>query len=177
MNPAATVVSLRAPLPYGFGGYRWFDLAFPNGQVEYAVEEGLASIELIAAKLKALQSELDYKPEQTFLGGFSQGAVMTLGVASAYPELVSRAFMMSGALLPELVSPTTESLKKVSFFVQHGKLDPVLPIVLGRAVRDYLQEEGLDLTYKEYGFAHEISQESLMDLLKWLGAGFLNDME
>jgi phospholipase/carboxylesterase len=52
--------------------------------------------------------------------------------------------------------------------VTHGLYDPVLPIENGRALRDYLAGLPVELTYREYPMAHEVSMESLRDVTAWL---------
>jgi phospholipase/carboxylesterase len=45
----------------------------------------------------------------------------------------------------------------------------VLPVEQGRAARDYLGALAVELTYREYTMAHEVSIESLRDVSAWLG--------
>jgi phospholipase/carboxylesterase len=168
----AHVATLRAPLPYGAQGYRWFDLSFPGGRIVYAHEEALASMELIHDRVQSLQEELDCPPASTVLGGFSQGAVMSFAALAKYPTLARSGLLMSGALLPDIVSETSDALRGVQFLVQHGSFDPVLPIIFGRTLRDYLLEESIPHMYKEYPMQHEISRESLGDLSAWLAQVF-----
>jgi phospholipase/carboxylesterase len=54
--------------------------------------------------------------------------------------------------------------------VVHGTRDQTLPIANGRASRDLLQGLPVDLTYREYPIAHEVSAESLADVAAWLSA-------
>lgn len=165
---SAHVATLRAPLPYVYQGFRWFDLSFPNGKIVYAREEALSSLELIRDRVETLQQELDCLPSRTVLGGFSQGAVMSFATLAKYPGLAGSGLLMSGALLPDIVSETSDELRFVQFLVQHGTFDPVLPVILGRTLRDYLLEESIPHFYKEYPMQHEISRESLADLSAWL---------
>jgi len=50
----------------------------------------------------------------------------------------------------------------------HGLCDAVLPIDNGRATKEILSRLPVDVEYKEYKMAHEISQESLGDVSGWL---------
>jgi len=49
-----------------------------------------------------------------------------------------------------------------------GQYDPVLPVHHGRAARDQLATLPVDLTYREYAMGHEVTPESLADVVAWL---------
>ncbi|KPV48969.1 hypothetical protein SE17_35215 [Kouleothrix aurantiaca] len=67
-------------------------------------------------------------------------------------------------------APPPERLARKPFLVVHGVRDTVLPIQNGRASRAILERLPVDLTYKEYPMAHEVSSESLQDVTNWLSA-------
>lgn len=76
---------------------------------------------------------------------------------------------MSGRAANEMiVQENVEKLKNFPIFVTHGTFDQVLPIENGRATKEILSRLPVDLEYKEYPMAHEISQESLRDVSSWL---------
>jgi len=116
-----------------------------------------------------LPGELGVRPSKTFAGGFSQGAMMSLGVALAIPEKLDGALLLSGRFLPSFVpNHTDDSIAHLPFLVQHGSLDPVLPVEGSRLIRDRLEGFGCPVTYHEYLMGHEISQKSLDDVNGWL---------
>lgn len=164
------VVTLRAPLEYGPAGYAWFEITWEADGVHVVPEQVLASRELLLDTLKELPKALDLEGSPMYLGGFSQGAMMSLGSALAEPNLFSGVILMSGRWMPELL-PTEPSnvLMNVPFLVQHGTMDQVLPVAGSRAIRDYLQGIGCDVDYAEYPMAHEISFKSLLNIRDWLG--------
>jgi phospholipase/carboxylesterase len=102
--------------------------------------------------------------------GFSQGAMMSLAVAMAHPGIAAGVVSMSGRAVPHLLAliPDKEALTGLPIFVAHGTLDPLLPIENGRQTREALMSLPVDLTYREYRMAHEISVESLRDITAWL---------
>lgn len=102
--------------------------------------------------------------------GFSQGAIMSASVALTRPDLVAGAVLMSGLILPEIrpITASPEQLKGLPLLVAHGTRDTVLPVQNGRASRDLLSTLPVDLTYREYAVGHEVSEESLRDVLAWL---------
>jgi predicted esterase len=50
----------------------------------------------------------------------------------------------------------------------HGVADAVIPIRYARQALETLRKLPLKLFYREYGMAHQISEESLTDMLGWL---------
>jgi phospholipase/carboxylesterase len=109
-------------------------------------------------------------PRQVYMMGFSQGAIMSAGVALTRPDLVAGAVLMSGRILPDIrpIMATPEQLKGLPLLVVHGTQDRVLPIHYGRESRDLLSTLPVDLTYHEYAMGHEVTEESLEDVLGWL---------
>jgi phospholipase/carboxylesterase len=168
LDPRLLVVSIRAPLDYG-GGYAWFEIQWDANGVRIFPEQALASRDLLIETLRSLPAALGVEPSLVLLGGFSQGAMMSFGVAMAAPDLITGVISMSGRLLPEFVPakrlPGTADLP---FLVQHGTEDQVLPVEGSRQLRDRLEEIGCELTYREYPMAHEISMRSLADVRRWI---------
>jgi phospholipase/carboxylesterase len=169
LDPRLLVVSIRAPLDYGNGGYAWFDIQWDASGVRIVPEQALLSLEVLVETLRMLPEALGVTPSQILLGGFSQGAMMSVAVAFADPFLISGVISMSGRLVPDFVP--AEPLKETSdlpFLVQHGTVDGVLPVAGSRLMREQLEAMGCSVTYKEYPMAHEISRQSLADVRDWI---------
>ena len=163
LDPRLAVVAYRAPIEYGFGGYAWFGIEWlPEGR-RVDVAEAQASLTRLVDELEGLRDEL--KPKRLVLGGFSQGAMMSLGVALDRPDLIDGGLLMSGHPWPSVA----EGLTALPFLVQHGVRDDVLPVESGRQVRDVLVGRGAEVDYREYPMGHEVSMASLQDAIAWLG--------
>jgi phospholipase/carboxylesterase len=166
------IVSARAPHPYGWGGYAWFEIEWlPDG---IAIDRAQAeqSRDLIVRFIGEAVAAYSADPARVYLMGFSQGAMMSGWVALTRPELVAGAVLMSGRVPDEVRAQIAdpEQLAGKPFLVVHGTMDQVLPIQNGRASRDLLQRLPIDLTYREYPMSHEVSAESLTDVVAWLSA-------
>jgi phospholipase/carboxylesterase len=160
LDPKIRVVTLRAPNAYRGGGYAWFDIQWlPEGRV-IDVEGALASRDLLVEELAHIGAS------RLLLGGFSQGAMMTLGVAMARPDLLAGCLMMSGRNLSQF-EPASDALLP-PFFVQHGLHDEILSVAEGREVRDRLAELGVPVEYREYPMGHQVSTESVQDAIEWV---------
>ena len=169
LDPRLCIVSLRAPLECDFGGFAWFEIAWGADGIQANGEQALASREILIEVLQMLPEALSIRPSKMLLGGFSQGAIMSLGVASARPDLLDGVIMLSGRLLPQFEQDARdEKFSKLPFLVQHGPADQVLSIEGAREVKRFLEVEGVSAEYFEYPMGHEISPASLEDLAGWI---------
>jgi len=168
LDPRLTIVAYRAPLEYGFGGFSWFDIQWvPEGRVINETA-ALASRDLLISTLENLgQSE---KFSKILIGGFSQGAMMSLGVALRRPDLVAGVLMMSGRAIPRFFHDEEPKFRGLPVLQQHGTFDDVLPIDEAREARGAIEARGADLTYREYPMGHEVTMDSLRDALIWVDA-------
>jgi phospholipase/carboxylesterase len=166
------IVSARAPNSYGWGGYAWFEIEWLPDRIVIDREQAAASRELIIRFIGEAATTYGADPARVYLLGFSQGAMMASWVALSRPDLVAGAVLMSGRIPEELRDQIAapEQLNGKPFLVTHGTRDQTLPIQNGRASRDLLQQLPVDLTYREYPMAHEVSAQSLADVAAWLSA-------
>ncbi len=169
LDPRLLIVCIQAPIEYGNGGYAWFEIQWEADGIRVDAEQVQASREILIESLRLLPEALGFEPSQILLGGFSQGAIMSLGVALAEPELVSGILLMSGRLLPDfLPQELLTATKALPILIQHGTSDGVLPVQGSRYMREKLESMGWPVEYKEYPMAHEISEQSLADVRDWI---------
>lgn len=164
------VVSARAPVVMGAGAFGWFNIEFtPSGPVADAAQ-ARASLSLAANFIDELTDAYALDSRRVYLLGFSQGAMMSLGLTLALPSDVAGVVAMSGRLPSRDLQPpdTQGALAGLPVLVTHGLYDPVLPISNGRDIRDRMNAAGAALTYREYPMGHEVSAECLQDVARWL---------
>ncbi len=165
LDPRLRIISLRAPNSFEFGGYAWFNVEWIAEGRRHDSRQALESLEMLVSFL----TELRNQPGQIIVAGFSQGAMMTLGLLLKRPDLMDGAILMSGAVVPEFVPEVPLSATQgIPCLVQHGTLDPVLAVVEGRSIAELLVRINANYTYREYDMAHEVSSESLADIGSWL---------
>jgi phospholipase/carboxylesterase len=164
------VASLRAPIELGPDSYGWYMLSGEPGRLRHDDEDALAARAMVVHTIDDLVAAYDADPKRVVLMGFSQGAIISLGVALNRPDMVAGAVIMSGLLLPafERDAMPNDELKGLPILEIHGLWDQIIPIENGRAARDFLASKPVDLTYREYPMAHEVSLDSLLEIEKWL---------
>jgi len=169
MDPRLRAVSLQAPVSLGGGMRAWFNLsqdarggiAFDTDEARRGLQTALGAVEEIARR----------SPRPVLLG-FSQGASVALGIALLRPELPRAVLSLSG--VPPVLGPhdlaPAEKLRGFPVFAAHGEHDPLLPIALGRTVRDELVRLGLAVDWHEYPTGHMVVPEEIDDARAWLAA-------
>lgn len=170
LDPRFLILSARAPYTLMHGSYAWFELGWAASGISIDARQAEASRKLVVEFIRAATTAYDADPRRVYLCGFSQGAILASSVALTQPELVAGAVLMSGRVpdeLKPLIAPA-ERLAHKPILVVHGVRDTVLPIQNGRASRAILEQLPIDLTYKEYPMAHEVSPDSLADVTSWL---------
>jgi phospholipase/carboxylesterase len=172
LDPRLLIVSPRAPHTLMPGGYAWFSLDFTPEGIGVERQQAEASRALVADFVAEAVTAYAADPARVFLGGFSQGGMLTAAVVLTRPELLAGALLLSGMAQRELLPALAphEQLAGKPILVQHGIYDQVLPVELARAGRDLLAGLPVALTYREYPMAHEISAVSLGDMAAWLAA-------
>lgn len=170
LDPRFTFVSVRAPYPYGWGGFAWFEIEWQANRIDINQQQAMHSLELLVQFIGEAVDAYGADPKRVYLAGFSQGAMMSAWVTLTHPELVAGAVLMSGRMPAELRAQIVEPerLTNKPILVVHGTRDQTLPISNGREIRDVLQTLPVDLTYHEYPMAHEVSAQSLTDVANWL---------
>jgi len=160
------IISARAPFSLSYGGYTWYEI----------LDVGMPEPEMFQQSYdKLLQFFEDVKksypvnPEKMYFGGFSMGTVMSFCVALTLPSSVAGVAANSG-LIPEGTSLKFQwnAIKGKPFFVAHGKYDPIIPVSFAQRAHELLQKAEACVTYREYDMQHQISEESLNDLMQWI---------
>lgn len=165
-----SILSVQAPVALGKSAYAWYKLDMSTGKTVYDKKEAeQARLQLLrfidSAKVK-------YAASQVHLLGFSQGAIMSYSVALTQPQKVNSITALSGRILEEIAAQVKPSpkLMQLKVFIGHGKNDQVLPLHYGQEAKAICTRAQVKLTYQEYNMAHEINQQELADIVKWLRA-------
>ncbi|KAJ7108647.1 lysophospholipase I [Mycena epipterygia] len=165
----------------------WFDIysfelstriPVPGEEDEAGMLRSIASIDALLTEIVA--SGID--PSRIVLGGFSQGAAMTLLTGLTTTKKLAGLFVLS-ARLPlrnKFKTMASSHASSIPIFWGHGTADPLVKYQLGRACADFLMAEiglpaapysgapeGIDFhTYNALG--HSISKDEVRDLTSWL---------
>jgi phospholipase/carboxylesterase len=132
----------------------------------HTVPEGLVEARnMVTELLRELGNVLGATPDKTILGGFSQGAMLSLDVALRLPNRPAGLCLMSGSIVAiDEWQPLFAALKGAPIVQSHGRSDPLLPFDVAETLRDLLRGAGADLRWVEFSGGHTIPG-SVLDAL------------
>lgn len=161
------VISVRAPYRFPWsGGYTWYEV------LDVGTPEPTMFAESYKRLLEFTDDALRQYPidsSRLFLLGFSMGTVMSYALLLTEPARFKGVSANSG-YVPEgtPLEFRWDALGGKSLFIAHGVHDPIIPVDFGRRAKQLFEKTNADLTYREYPMGHQISEESLDDIVNWL---------
>ncbi len=165
------IVSVRAPLNLPWGGYAWYTINLNASNEKFTdVPEAIQARERIHKFINELNDQYRFDLNNSFLLGFSQGAILSYALAMSYPNLIPNVLALSGYVNQDLLTQTayTKDWQKLDIFRSHGNQDMVLPIDLAHNTTKFLDKNDIKNIYKEYPTGHGVSPENFQDMLNWL---------
>ncbi len=163
------IIAPRGKFTLSKGSYAWYHVDFSSGKPVYNPNEELQSRKAILQFLEKIK--VKYGLDDIYLGGFSQGAIMSSTIGLLYPEKVKGIFCLSGRLLDEIKPSITPSpaLQRMKVFMVHGTQDGMLGITNAREAKTYLEQLNVKVRYIEYPMGHQVIQKELDQLNLWFG--------
>ncbi|MBI2378214.1 MAG: dienelactone hydrolase family protein [Deltaproteobacteria bacterium] len=152
------VILPRAPLPWS-GGFAWFPYRMKDrdeGELSRGIDGAADSV---ARLIRTLARPTMGKPIVT---GFSQGGMISFGIAARHPEVVSLALPIGG-LLPTPSFPAAGA-RTVPIRAFHGEADPRVPLEQARRTIQAFRNAGYSAVLLEYpATGHTISADMHVD--------------
>lgn len=165
--PWLNYVLVNAPDEY-YSGFSWYDFAHDP------LPGILRSRNMLFDLLDHLRAQ-GFTSEQTTLGGFSQGCLMSLEVGLRYPQRLAGVVGISGYISqPEkLLGELSPAAAQQRLLITHGSLDPIVPFARTREQVKLLKAAGLKVEWHEFVKPHTIAGEVEMDVIRqFVAAGY-----
>jgi phospholipase/carboxylesterase len=162
--PEMNYLLLDAPFEY-FGGHSWYQL--PPDQlpgIEY-------SSELLTKVLDEVFKE-DFRAEESFLFGFSQGSLMTFEFGARYEKVLAGYIGVSGYIYDaqKLLEDLNPKVLASSWLCTHGTYDIVLDYETSKKQIQTLQDGGFEIEFKTYEKEHNVDRDELTMISEWMKA-------
>ncbi len=164
------VVAPRAPLQLaGSPGYHWYlvpRVGYPDP----------ASFREAYRELAAFHDELWQRtgigPEQTVLGGFSMGTVMSYALGLGGDRPAPAGVLALSGFIPAVEGwqASLEDRTPTRVLIAHGRNDGVIPVTFARQARERLEQAGFAVDYRESEAAHHVDAGDIPRVVTWLGA-------
>jgi phospholipase/carboxylesterase len=165
--PWLNYLLVNAPDEY-YGGYSWFD--FP-GDMAPGIHR---SRQLLFELLDDLRAR-NHPADQITLGGFSQGALMSLETGLHYPHRLAGIVGISGWVfeIDNLIRGLTPAARSQRLLLTHGLYDPLLPFAETERQVRRLQAAGLTVAWHEFPKEHSIyGPEEVAVIRDFVRAGY-----
>jgi phospholipase/carboxylesterase len=156
--PWLNYLLVNAPDSY-FGGFSWYDFA------------GDAAPGILRSRTQLFEL-LDhfcakgYPTEQTIVGGFSQGCLMTWEAGFYYPHRFAGLIGISGYAEQPKEQALSPVARQQKFMITHGTLDQLIPFAEVKKQVESLQRLGFQIQWQEFEKAHTIAGEEEIDLIR-----------
>lgn len=169
LDPQGRLVgaTVRAPLELPPAGFHWYitrQLGHPDRQTFSQ------SYSMLEKWLGDFEQTTGIAMSRTFLGGFSQGAVMTyaMGLGKGRPRPAG--LLPFSGFMPQVDGFELDFSKcsGMPVAIGHGFLDQVIGVEWSRQAKERLEEAGAAVTYRESPMAHGIDPSFLATLEDWL---------
>jgi phospholipase/carboxylesterase len=158
--PWMNYLLVNAPDEY-YGGFSWFNF---GGEIVPGVKR---SRELLFELLDEQRAK-GFATEQTILGGFSQGCLMSIDVGLRYPHRFAGIVGVSGYVCnpEELIEQLSPVAFQQRLLVTHGTKDPLIRFAEVREQINLLKGAGLHIEFHEFLKAHTIAGEEELEVIR-----------
>ena len=162
------VATPRAPLTLpGWPGYHWYvvpRVGYPDHDTFHAAYAALAGFH------DELWERTGLGPEQTVLGGFSMGSVMSYSLGLGPDRPAPAGILAFSGFVPVVDGwePDLASRHDTRVFIAHGRRDPVMEVGFAQRAHELLGAGGLDVEYHESDAAHHIDPAHVGPATSWL---------
>jgi phospholipase/carboxylesterase len=165
--------------PRAMGGRAWWHIDLEERMRRQAlgekrdlaeIPEGLAGARaLVDEMLVDVERTLRPSPGKLVLGGFSQGAMLSLDVALHSSRALAGLVLLSGThIAANEWAARYEARRGLPVFMSHGQNDEILPFGVAEGLRDELGRRGLPVDWIAFRGGHGIAPQVVDGVGKFL---------
>jgi phospholipase/carboxylesterase len=164
------VVTPGGPLEPGPGlGRHWYvvpRVGYPDPTTFFAARAALAGFH------DELWARTGLTPQQTVLGGFSMGSVMSYALGLSGDRPAPGGILAFSGFVPTVDGwlPSFADREDLRAFIAHGRRDPIMAVDFARQAHALLEAAGLPVEYHESDAAHHIDPAHIPAAVDWLRA-------
>ncbi|MDA0423889.1 alpha/beta hydrolase [Stutzerimonas frequens] len=147
----------------------WYDILAMSPARAINRDQLEASAQQVISLLEA-QRDAGIDPARIFLAGFSQGGAVVLHTAFLRWQGPLGGVIALSTYAPTFTEPSvfTPAALQYPVLCLHGSRDDVVPMAMGRAAFQTLQDAGVTAAWHDYPMGHEVLPEEIRDIGAWL---------
>lgn len=161
----AHIFAVRGPIAHG-NGYAFFTI----GEEEQPVRAIFDKVVLAFSQfVEQALIEFSINPQQVYVVGFNQGAVIAQSAAFVLGNQVTGVAALSG-FLPQFVQEeyVKKDISQVAFFMSHGTYDYIYPIKEAEQAAVFFEACGANVTLMTYEDGHGVTPQNRADFNDFL---------
>lgn len=164
------IISARAPIPMQPQGNAWYAISIDPTGIKVSDNKGArVSRDIIAQFIGEAVTAYDLDPFNVTLLGFSQGTILSYGVALSYPEKVKNVIGLSGYINEEIIDlKSNAAYAHLNIYNSHGSVDQVIPVDAARQTPPYLEKLGIVSSLSEFPVGHGVHPTNFYEFKDWL---------
>ncbi|MEI7025342.1 alpha/beta hydrolase [Paenibacillus sp. y28] len=170
LDSPCIIIGIRGNLPLG-AGYQFYELKSLGKPIRELFDTAVRQLEQFIAYATETYA---IDPQQRYLLGFSQGAILSMSLALTMGQDQIRGIVALNGYVPEFVKTeyTLQPVAQMPVFISHGEYDSVFPVRIGHETAAYWQTATSACTFKLYPTDHGVSPDNQRDFLSWLKQAF-----
>ena len=147
----------------------WYDILAMSPARAINRDQLEASAQQVISLLEA-QRDAGIDPARIFLAGFSQGGAVVLHTAFLRWQGPLGGVIALSTYAPTFTEPSAFAPAALQYpaLCLHGSRDDVVPMAMGRAAFQTLQDAGVTAAWHDYPMGHEVLPEEIRDIGAWL---------
>lgn len=165
------IISLMAPYKLAPYGNAWYAINFDAEQNKWNDnEQARESRDKVTEFIDYAIDTYPVDSKNVTLLGFSQGSILSYGVALTYPEKVKNVIALSGYINEEILPENLKSkdYSNLNIYCSHGSVDQVIPVDWARVVPKFLSSLNINHKYSEFPVGHGVAPQNFHEAREWL---------
>ncbi|MFB9057877.1 alpha/beta hydrolase [Mariniflexile ostreae] len=165
------IISVKAPYPMQPYGNAWYAINFDAEQGKWNDNvQAKQSLDLVAKFIDEATAAYPVDKNNVSLLGFSQGSILSYGVALTYPNKVKHILALSGYINKEILPKNIkdQDYSGLDFYCSHGSVDQVIPVDWARQTAPFLNHLNIKHVYSEFPVGHGVAPQNFHELKEWL---------
>jgi len=168
-NNKFLIVSMRAPFRSMVLFNRWYEYSISNGDTLSNQLQITESTNRIIHTIEHIKNEYNIDEKKMFIGGFSQGAIMSYKLALLYPQKFFGLIVHSARLPVEYsIVKSSDYYKNLNVLIVHGSEDNTLTTKWAFQGKMLFEQLGSNTEYFETKIGHEMTEVTIDKIIEWL---------
>ena len=168
LNNKYLIVSMRAPFNFMVIKNRWYEYSISDGDTLSNQTQIDLSTKRIIKTIEYIKEEYNIDEKKIFIGGFSQGAIMSYKLALLYPDKFGGIIIHSARLPVEYSVKELNLYKNLNILIIHGSEDSGLSTKWAYQGKALFEKLGANTDYYEAKIGHKMNKETYRKIKQWL---------